>query len=48
MTKKQNEKIQIYEINNKKYTVITKCIENPNNEEKLYNLLCKYAVSKLN
>ena len=48
MKQEENEKIQIYEIDNKKYTVITRCIENPNNEERLYNLLCKYALSKLN
>ena len=48
MTQKENEKIQIYEIDNKKYTVLTRCINNPNNIDKLYDLLCKYAVSKLN
>ncbi len=44
----EKEKIEIYKINDKKYTVITRCIENPNNEERLYNLLCKYSLSKLN
>ena len=48
MEKEENEKIQIYEIDNKKYTVITRCINNPNNVDKLYNLMCKYALSKLN
>lgn len=48
MAQEENEKIQIYEIDNKKYTVLTRCINNPNNADKLYNLLCKYAVSKLN
>ena len=44
----QNEKLEIYEINNKKYTVITKYIDNSENIEKLYDVLCKFAISKLN
>lgn len=44
----QNEKLEIYEINNKKYTVITKYIDNSEKIEKLYDVLCKFAISKLN
>lgn len=44
----ENEKIEIYEIENKKYRVITKCIENTQSVDKLYNILCKFAVNKLN
>lgn len=44
------EKIQnvtIYEIDNKKYTVITKCVENVQNTNKLYDVICKYAISQI-
>ena len=44
----ENKKVQVYEIDNKKYTVISKSIENTENIEKLYNVLCKFAISKLN
>lgn len=44
--KKQN--ITIYEIDKKKYTVITKCIENVENTDKLYDILCQYAISQIN
>lgn len=44
----EREKIEIYEIDDKKYTVISKCVENPNNIDRLYDVLCKFAISKLN
>lgn len=44
-TKKCKE--EIYEVNNKKYKVITSCIENNQNIEKLYEVLCRYAMQKL-
>lgn len=44
----ENEKIEIYEIENKKYTVVTKCIEEKESIDKLYNLLCKHVISRLN
>ena len=43
----ENEKEEsktIYEINNKKYTVITKSVENTQNINKLYDFICKYAI----
>ncbi|MCI8587922.1 MAG: hypothetical protein HFJ49_04865 [Clostridia bacterium] len=43
--KKQN--VAIYEINNKKYTVITKCVENVQNTNKLYDVICKYVISQI-
>lgn len=42
------EKVEIYEIKNKKYRVVTKSIENSQNIDKLYEVLCKYVISKLN
>ena len=44
----QKEQVEVFEIENKKYTVITRCIENSQNTDKLYNIFCKYAISKLN
>lgn len=44
---KQEQKVEIYEIDNKKYTVITKSVENSQNIDKLYNILCNFAISKL-
>lgn len=44
---KDRQKEEIYEINNKKYVVITKCIENSEDINKLYEVLCKFAISKL-
>lgn len=43
--KKQKE--ETYEINNKKYKVITKCIENSQSIDKMYSILCEVAISKL-
>lgn len=43
----QDVKKEIYEINEKKYKVITRCIENSQSADKIYNVLCKFAISKL-
>ncbi|MBS5853667.1 MAG: hypothetical protein KIC56_00370 [Clostridium sp.] len=43
--KRQN--VTTYEIDNKKYTVITKCVENVQNSNKLYDVICKYAISQI-
>ena len=45
---KKKENTAIYEIDNKKYTVITKCVENVQNVNKLYDVICKYAISQIN
>ncbi len=45
---KKKENTTIYEIDNKKYTVITKCVENVQNVNKLYDVICKYAISQIN
>ncbi len=41
----QNEKSEqnviTYEIDNKKYKVITRCVENPRGIEELYEVICK-------
>ena len=44
----QKEQVEVFEIENKKYTVITRCIENSLDTDNLYNIFCKYAISKLN
>ena len=38
----------IYEINGKKYTVITKTKENAQNIDKLYDVICKYVCLQIN
>lgn len=43
--KKQN--VTTYEIDNKKYTVITECEENEQSIERLYETICKYAISQI-
>ena len=50
MTEDVNTKKEVttYQINNKKYTVITKCIENVENIDKLYDVICKYVISQIN
>jgi len=45
--KSHKEKVEIFEIKNKKYRVITRCMEDSQDTDKLYNILCKYAISKL-
>ncbi len=42
------QNVATYEIDHKKYTVITRCIENVQNTDKLYDVLCKYAISQIN
>lgn len=44
----KKEKIEVYEIDDKKYTVISKCMQNMNNTDRLYDILCKYAISRIN
>ena len=44
----KKERRYIYEIDGKKYTVISKVIDNPNNIDRLYEVLAKYALAKLN
>lgn len=41
------QSVTTYEINNKKYTVITRCVENVQNMEKLYDVICKYVISQI-
>ena len=43
----QDVREEIYEINEKKYKVITRCIENSQSADKIYNVLCRFAISKL-
>lgn len=45
---KKKENTTIYEIDSKKYTVITKSVENVQNVNKLYDVICKYAISQIN
>ena len=44
----EKERIEVYEIEDKKYTVISKCVDNLNNIDTLYDVLCEFAVAKLN
>lgn len=37
-----------YELDNKKFIVITKCVESVQNIDKLYDIVCKYVVSQIN
>lgn len=39
---------EIYEIDNRKYTVITKSINNAQNIDKLYDILAEFVLSKIN
>lgn len=43
----ENQIEEIYEIDNRKYKVITRSIENSQSTEKIYDVLCKFAISKL-
>lgn len=40
------ESITNYEIEDKKYTVITKTVEKPETIDKLYDIICQYIISK--
>lgn len=44
--KKQEEK-EIYDIDNKKYTVIARTIENAESLDKLYEAFSRYAIKRL-
>ena len=39
---------KVYEVNNKKYIVISKVAENSNNTDGIYNLVTEYVLEKLN
>lgn len=45
---KSGQIVTTYEIDNKKYTVITKCTDNAQNIDKLYDVICKYVISQIN
>ncbi len=42
------ESTTIYEIEDKKYTVITKSVEKAETIDKLYDTICKYIISQIN
>lgn len=41
------ESVTTYEIENKKYTVITKNAEKTEDIDKLYDIICKYMISQI-
>ena len=43
----KKERREIYEIDGKKYTVISRVIDNPNNIDRLYDVLAKFALERL-
>ena len=43
-----NEEREVYEIDNHKYTVTTRIIENAKSLDKLYEAFSRYALRKLN
>lgn len=43
----EREQKEVYEIDNKKYTVITRTIENAESLDNLYKAFSKYAIKKL-
>lgn len=45
---KNRQNVTTYEIDKKKYTVITRCTENVQSTNKLYDIICKYAISQIN
>ncbi len=45
---KDKEEKEIYEIDNQKYTVITRTIENAESLDNLYKAFSTYAIKKLN
>lgn len=47
MDTKNIEEKEVYEINNKKYTVITSQSENSLSKEQLKKLICNYAMKEL-
>ena len=44
----EKQKVTYYKVGNKTYKVTAKCIENTQSVDKLYDILCKYAIKKLN
>lgn len=44
---KKKEEKEVYEIDNKKYTVIARTIENAESLNNLYEAFSKYAIKKL-
>ena len=44
----KKRKYIFYEIDGKKYTVISKVVDNPKSTDKLYEILAKYALRRLN
>lgn len=46
MSKK--EEVHFYEIDGKKYTVISKVVDNLKSADKLYEILAKYVLRRLN
>lgn len=47
MDKANMEKKEICEVNNKKYTVITRTSKESLNKENLVKLICNYAINEL-
>ncbi len=45
---KSGQNVTIYEIDNKKYTVITRYTDNAQSMDKLYDVICKYVISQIN
>jgi len=39
--------VTTYEIHHKTYTVITRCVKDVQPMDKLYDVLCKYAMSQM-
>ena len=44
----KKERVEIYEIEGKKYSVISRVIDNPKKIDRLYEVLVKFALAKLN
>lgn len=42
---KIRQNVSTYELDNKTYTVITRCVDNAQNIDKLYDVICKYMVN---
>lgn len=47
MDRKNIEEKEIYEVNNKKYTVITRQSKDSLNKEQLKKLICNYAMKEI-
>ena len=45
---KNRQNVTTYQIDNKRYTVITRTIDNAQNIDKLYDVICKYIISQIN